>query len=269
MNRFQQRDTPMPALFVGHGSPMYAISDNLFSRSWAELGHKLPKPEAILCISAHWESDGVRLSGGEQPPTIHDFSGFPQTLFEVEYPAPGSPELATLIAGQLHDLPASIDVVIDRGRGLDHGAWAVLKSIYPQADVPVVQLSLDRNRKPAWHYELGKRLAWLRSRGVLVIGSGNIVHNLSDLVWQEGVHHEWATRFDAAIAAAIEAGDHEAVIHYDQLGEDVRRAVPTAEHFLPLLYVLAMQQPQDRLSFFNAEVGMGSISMRSLLLIPG
>jgi len=265
VNRFQKRQKPLPALFVGHGSPMYAVSENPFSRSWAELGHKLPRPEAILCISAHWESDGVQLSGAEKPPTIHDFTGFPQTLFDVEYPAPGSPELAALIAGQLHDLP----VIIDHVRGLDHGAWSVLKPMFPQADIPVVQLSLDRRQSPEWHYRFGHRISSLRYHGVLVVGSGNIVHNLSDLIWQEGVHHEWAVRFDAAIAAAIEAGDHETVIHYNRLGEDVRRAVPTPEHFLPLLYVLAMQQPQDRLSFFNAEVGMGSISMRSLVLIPG
>jgi len=257
---FDLRDNFMPALFVGHGNPMYAIDDNPYRREWERLGSTLPRPEAVLCISAHWESDGVAVTGSASPATIHDFYGFPQGLFDVRYPAPGSPELAALIG---EELPA---VTIDADRGFDHGAWAVLKGMYPDADVPVVQLSLDRRQPPRWHYEVGKLLTWLRKRGVMVIGSGNIVHNLREVVRKGEAQHDWAVAFDKVIGDAIAAGDDEAVIDYERFGEAAKLSVPTSEHYLPLLYVLAMRQPNDELSFFNDRVEMGSLSMRSLLL---
>lgn len=255
----------MPALFAGHGNPMYAIEENPYRREWERLGSSLPRPEAVLCVSAHWESEGLRVTGSAAPETIHDFFGFPQPLFDVRYPAPGSPELAGLLAGELSDL----EITIDPERGLDHGAWSVLKGMYPDADVPVVQLSLDHRQPPQWHYDLGRRLAFLRRRGVLLLGSGNIVHNLREVVWRGEARHDWALEFDAAIGDAIMRGDDEAVIDYVRFGAAARLSVPTREHYLPLLYVLAMRTAADELSFFSDAVEMGSLSMRSLLLSGG
>jgi len=261
---FDLRDDAMPALFAGHGNPMYAIEENPYRHEWERLGRELPRPDGILCISAHWQTEGVRLTGMAEPETIHDFYGFPQALFDVRYPAPGSPELAALIAFELSDP----DIRLDYERGLDHGAWSVLKGMYPDADVPVVQISLARRQPPAWHYGMGKRLAWLRRRGVLVLGSGNIVHNLGQVVWRGEAKHDWAVEFDAAIRDAIEAGDDKAVIDYERFGEIASLSVPTNEHYLPLLYTLAMKSPEEEISFFNDAVEMGALSMRSLLL-PG
>lgn len=259
---FARRDQPMPAIFAGHGNPMYAIDDNPYRLEWERLGRELPRPQGVLCISAHWETEGVRVTGAVSPETIHDFYGFPQSLFDVQYPAPGSPELAELIAAELPE------VAIDAERGLDHGAWAVLRGLYPDAGVPVVQLSLDRRQPPQWHYELGKRLAFLRRCGVLLLGSGNIVHNLGQVVWRGEARHDWAVQFDADIATAIEAGDDAAVIDYQRFGEAAMLSVPTREHYLPLLYILGARGEGEGISFFNEVVEMGSLSMRSLLL-PG
>jgi len=259
---FSETGVCLPALFVGHGNPMNAIVDNPFRCNWQKLGKSLPRPSAILCVSAHWETDGCYVSAAETPDTIHDFHGFPQALFDVRYPAPGSAKLAHRIADALTDVP----VRIDTGYGLDHGAWSVLMPMYPEADIPVVQLSLDRSRPAAWHYDLGRKLAFLRSAGVLVVGSGNIVHALRDVEWKESAQHDWALEFDAKVRDLILAGDHEAIIHYERLGETAQRSVPTREHFLPLLYILGMQQGGDELSFFNDSVTMGSMSMRSLLV---
>jgi len=258
---FQQTGECMPAMFVGHGNPMNAIVDSAFRRTWQKMGISLPRPEAILCISAHWETDGCYVSGAESPVTIHDFRGFPQELFDVRYPAPGSPELAELIREALPD----VLLLIDAQRGLDHGAWSVLLPMFPQADIPIVQLSLDRSKPAQWHYELGRKLGFLRERGVLIVASGNIVHSLRDVVWQEEAQHDWALEFDSAIRDLIVAGDHDAIIHYERLGDAARRSVPSNEHFLPLLYILGMQRPEDSLSFFNDSVSMGSLSMRSVL----
>jgi len=254
----------MPAIFIGHGNPMNAITDNRYSRSWAELALRLPKPSAILCISAHWETDGIFVTGSEMPSTIHDFYGFPKALFDVRYAVPGSAELVNMICEALADL----HVRPDMERGLDHGAWSVLMPMFPAADVPVVQLSLDMTKPPAWHHAAGRKLAFLRRCGVLIVGSGNIVHNLRDMVLREDAQHVWAVAFDGIIRDAITAGDDEAVIHYERFGEAARQSIPTPEHFLPLLYVLAMRQVDDACSFFNAEVTLGSVSMRSVLLTP-
>ena len=250
----------MPVIFLGHGSPMNAIEDSAFRRAWAGLAACLPRPRAVLCISAHWETRGVALTAAGQPETIHDFYGFPPALFAVRYPAPGDPKLAQTAAKLL----ASRGAQLDTRRGLDHGAWSVLSPMYPQADVPVVQLSLDTGEPASFHYELAQRLAPLRDQGVLILGSGNIVHNLQLLDYRRPDGFDWAVRFDHEVKARIQARDHEALIRYDEFGDDARRAVPTPEHYLPLLYVLALQSEHESVTFFNDQAVMGSISMTSM-----
>lgn len=249
--------TRMPVLFVGHGSPMNAIEDSTFRRNWAAAAHRMPRPRAVLCVSAHWETRGVAVTGSERPPTIHDFHGFPQPLFDVRYPAPGDPALAREVAALLaHTL-----VTLDPQRGLDHGSWSVLTAMYPDADVPVVQLSLDTARTGASHYALARRLAPLRARGVLVMGSGDIVHNLRVVDFRRDDGYDWAVRFDAEVRKRILARDHAALVDYEGLGPDARLAIPTPEHYLPLLYCLALQEDADEAAFFNDEVVLGSVSM--------
>ncbi|MGE5240356.1 MAG: 4,5-DOPA dioxygenase extradiol [Bacteroidota bacterium] len=254
--------TRMPAIFLGHGTPMNAIEDNAFRRAWVGLASHLPRPRAILCISAHWETRGVALTAAARPETIHDFYGFPPELFAVQYPAPGDPELAQTAANLLAPWGARLDA----RRGLDHGSWSVLRPMYPRADVPVVQLGLDTNEPASFHYELAQRLAPLRDQGVLILGSGNIVHNLQLLDYRRGDGFDWAARFDREVKSRIEARDHDALIRYDELGDDARQAVPTPEHYLPLLYVLALQDGPERASFFNDRAVMGSISMTSVIV---
>jgi len=248
----------MPVLFLGHGSPMNAIEDNEFHRAWRALGGRLPRPAAVLCVSAHWETHGVRTSAAARPVTIHDFYGFPQALFDVQYRAPGNPALARRAA----ELAGAQQ---DPDRGLDHGAWGVLIAMYPDASVPVVQLSLDTTQPGAFHYALAKKLAPLRDAGILVVGSGNIVHNLG--VWRpgDGRPYDWALRFDAEVRRRIDAGEHAALADYPSLGMDARMAVPTPEHYLPLLYVLALQAKGEAPAYFNDKV-MTSISMTSVLI---
>jgi len=252
----------MPVIFLGHGSPMNAIEDSAFRRAWAGLGMRLPRPRAVLCVSAHWETRGAALTAAEQPETVHDFYGFPPALFAAQYPAPGDPELAQTAAKLLAPRGAQLDT----RRGLDHGAWSVLLPMYPQADVPVVQLSLDSGEPAAFHYELALRLAPLRDQGVLILGSGNIVHNLRLLDCRRRDGFDWAVRFDREVKARIQARDHEALTRYDEVGDDARRAVPTPEHYLPLLYVLALQNDHESIIFFNDQAVMGSISMTSLII---
>ncbi len=251
----------MPVLFVGHGSPANAMEINAFSRSWADIGQRLPDPLAIVTISAHWETAGTCITAMSQPATLYDFHGFPQALYEMNYPAPGEPELARSIKQAMAD-PA---IFLDFSWGLDHGTWSVLCHMFPEAHIPVLQLSLDFNQPPAFHYQLGRKLKYLRSQGILVIGSGNMVHNLRVMTWQETAY-DWAAAFDARLAALINAGDHPSLIDYPNLGEHAALAIPTSEHYLPLLYILAMQDKSDRLSFFCDKVTLGSISMRSLVL---
>jgi 4,5-DOPA dioxygenase extradiol len=249
----------MPALFIGHGSPMNAIEDTEFSRAWAQVARSLPRPQAILCVSAHWETPGTRVTAMEQPRTIYDFYGFPRPLYEKRYPAPGSPRVARLAQGSLRG--ASVE--LDHDWGLDHGAWAVLCRMFPEADIPVIQLSLDNRKEPAFHYELGRELRPLREKGVLIIGSGNIVHNLREIEWQDTAY-DWALEFDARIKALMLSGDHNAIIDYPKLGRMVPLAVPTPEHYLPLLYVLGAQHKSEGLAFFADKVTLGSMSMRSV-----
>jgi len=251
----------MPVLFVGHGSPMNAIERNEFYRSWVELGRKLPKPKAVLCISAHWETRGVYVTATETPETIHDFYGFPKALFDVQYPAPGNPRLAQRVA----ELVSSLQVRLDPGRGLDHGAWSVLVAMYPAADIPVVQLSLDTGQPGKFHYALARELAPLRDEDVLILGSGNMVHNLPMFSFHDPQPLPWAVECDTELRRRIQAREHESLMDYDTLGPHARLAVPTPEHYFPLLYCLALQEQTEPASFFNSRV-ISAISMTSVLI---
>lgn len=252
---------PMPVLFLGHGSPMNAIEDTPWRRTWQALGRRLPRPKAILCISAHWETQGVYVGSADKPETLHDFRGFPKALFDVRYKAPGSPALAHRVA----ELVASPRVHLDPHRGLDHGVWSVLQPMYPEADIPVVPLSLSSLQPGAWHYDLARQLDPLRDEGVLVVGSGNLVHNLRYWRPDRPEPLDWAARFDEEIAERIAEGHHEGLLGYETLGPDALLSIPTPEHYLPLLYVLALQREGDPVEFLNAEV-TGPISMRSVLV---
>ncbi|MBS0590653.1 MAG: 4,5-DOPA dioxygenase extradiol [Proteobacteria bacterium] len=253
--------TRMPALFIGHGSPMNAIEDNAFTRGWQELASRMPEPKAILCVSAHWESRGSFVCAASQPRTIHDFRGFPQSLFDVRYPAPGDPVLARRVA----DLVKSTSVHTTSEWGLDHGAWSVLNILYPQADVPTLQLSIDSARPGAFHHALGRELGTLRDEGVLILGSGNIVHNLRTLNFHDPRPTDWAVRFDDAVRDRIAAGRVHDLLDWRALDRDAALAVPTPEHYLPLLYVLGAQRDDDTTSFHNVDY-VSTISMTSVLL---
>ncbi|HYW02312.1 MAG TPA: 4,5-DOPA dioxygenase extradiol [Gammaproteobacteria bacterium] len=255
-----------PALFVGHGSPMNVLRDNAWTRAWSEVGSAI-SPRAVLCVSAHWYGPGIRITAMAEPRTIHDFGGFPEELYRIRYPAPGAPELA----GRVRELLARTPVEADDEWGLDHGAWSVLWHMFPQANVPVAQLSLDSRLTPAQHCELARRLAPLRAEGVLVLGSGNLVHNLREYDWsgRAGRPAEWAARFEARILPLIEAVDVATLGDYASPGADARRAVPTPEHFLPLLYVLALAGTGDRVSFPACGFDGGTISMLSVRVGQG
>lgn len=251
----------MPVLFLGHGSPMNAIEDNPFSRGWQEVGRGLPRPSAILCISAHWETRGTFVTGMDKPRTIHDFGGFPQALFDVQYPAPGSPELAASTQQAI----TSAHVGVDHAWGLDHGAWSVIIHLFPKADIPVVQLSLDRTLSPAQHYALASELASLRKKGVLIIGSGNMVHNLGVIDWHNPAGgYDWAQEASTRMKELIQSGDHGGLVNYGTQGKAFQLSIPTPEHYLPLLYTLALKEEADPLSLFNDQLMMGSIAMTSL-----
>ena len=254
----------MPVLFVGHGSPMNAITDNEFAKTWRELGTTIPKPSAILCISAHWETRGTRVTAMTNPPTIHDFGGFPQELFNVEYPAPGSPELALEVEIAVN----KTEISLDEKWGLDHGAWSVIRQMYPLADIPVVEMSLDYNQPPQGHYDLAKELMNLRRKGVLIIGSGNLVHNLRMIAWDKmneaEYGYEWALQANETFKQLIREGRHKDLIAYSGLGKEVQIAIPSPEHFLPLLYVLALKKENENISFFNDKAVMGSLTMTSV-----
>jgi len=250
-------NTQMPVLFLGHGSPMNAIENNEFSLAWREAAREIPQPKAILCISAHWETRGSQVTAMEAPRTIHDFYGFPRPLFEKQYPAPGSPDLAARVI----KLVSQSTVQSDQTWGLDHGTWSVLSQMYPEALVPVVQLSLDRSHENAHHYQLGRDLRQLRQEGVLIIGSGNIVHNLRMMVWEDAAF-DWAVEFDAKVKQWILEGDHDAIIHYEKQGKAAILSVNSAEHYLPLLYILGLKEQNEPVSFFADKIWGGSISMR-------
>jgi 4,5-DOPA dioxygenase extradiol len=255
--------TLMPALFIGHGSPMNALEDNPVTATWRRLGSSLPRPSAILCLSAHWYVDGLRVTAAEQPPTLHDFGGFPPELHAVEYAARGNHGLCT----RVQELLAPEPVARDDSWGFDHGSWSVLTHLFPDADIPVVQLSLDIMRRPRDHFLLGQRLAPLRSEGVLVLASGNVVHNLRRMSWlDKSGGFDWAQRFEGLVRELIERRSFEELTDLKRLGEDAHLAAPTPEHFLPLLYVLGMARPDDAISFPTAGIMHGSISMLSVLV---
>jgi len=251
----------MPVLFVGHGSPMNAIEQNVFTEGWQAVGREISSPAAILCISAHWETKGTFVTAMEKPPTIHDFGGFPKALFDVQYPAPGSPEMAK----ETRYMVKKTSIGLDDTWGLDHGAWSVIKVLYPKANIPVFQMSIDYSRDAGYHYDLAKELASLREKGVLIIGSGNMVHNLRILDWNKpDGGFDWAEEANTKFKKLITSNEHHQLINYHKLGREVELAVPTPEHYLPLLYALALRTENEEVSFFNDKTVMGSISMTSV-----
>ncbi len=253
-------DGTMPAIFFGHGNPMNALERNAYTRKWNEVGRALPAPKAILAISAHWYVEQSAVTISTQPRTIHDFGGFPRELYEVQYGAPGDPQLAMRVQSLLAPV---VQVALDDRWGLDHGTWSVLRHVFPQADVPVVQLSIDETKPPSFHYEIGRRLAPLRDERVLILGSGNVVHNLHAFAW--GRHpvqpFEWASRFEGRVRDHILNGEIEPLIEYESLGSDALLSVPTPDHYLPLLYVLGTRRKSDTIAFPVEGVDGGSVSM--------
>ncbi len=253
----------MPVLFLGHGSPMNAIEENEFVTGFRNIAKDIPRPNAILCVSAHWETRGTFVTAMENPTTIHDFGGFPKALFDVQYPAPGSPVLAK----ETKSIIKKTEVHLDEKWGLDHGAWSVIKHLYPNADVPVIQLSLDYYQTPQYHYELAKELASLREKGVLIIGSGNMVHNLGLVSWQhldKVFAHDWALEASDKMKNFILTDHHKELINYTSQGQAFRLAIPSPEHYLPLLYTLALKDKTDKISLFNDKPVAGALTMTSV-----
>ncbi|NMH28575.1 4,5-DOPA-extradiol-dioxygenase [Flavobacterium silvaticum] len=254
----------MPVLFLGHGNPMNAIENNSFTQGFESMGNKLPKPRAILCVSAHWETKGTFVTAMEHPETIHDFGGFPQALFDVQYPAPGSPELAR----ETQELVKTVPIGLTREWGLDHGCWTVVKFLFPNADVPIVEMSIDYTKPAAYHYELGKQLSALRRKGVLIIGSGNTVHNLRMVAWDKmktsGYGYDWAITANEKIKGYLADGNHRPLIDYDKQGKEFQMAIPTPEHYLPLLYTLGLQEKDEKVTLFNDALIGGSLNMLSV-----
>ncbi|WP_294276871.1 4,5-DOPA dioxygenase extradiol [uncultured Chryseobacterium sp.] len=254
----------MPVLFLGHGSPMNVIEENQFVQGFRKAASEIPKPNAILCISAHWYTAGTKVTAMDLPQTIHDFGGFPQALFDVQYPAPGNPGLAKETA----DLLAPVMVEEDHQWGLDHGAWSVIRHMYPDADIPVIQMSIDYTKPPQYHFDLAKRLEKLREKGVLIIGSGNIIHNLRLIDWRNintvGAGWDWAIEAREKTNQWLLEGNFNAIVNYHQQGTSLQYAVPSPDHYLPLLYSLGLKQPSEDLSLFNDELIGGSLSMTSV-----
>ncbi|MEI6823150.1 MAG: 4,5-DOPA dioxygenase extradiol [Bacteroidota bacterium] len=261
---FANTEELMPLLFLGHGSPMNAIEENEFVTGWRDIGKIIPKPKAIICISAHWETKGTFVTATEKPETIHDFGGFPRELFDVQYPAPGNPELAK----ETKDTIKSTTVALDTKWGLDHGCWSVISRLYPKADIPIIQLSIDYSQAPQYHYDLAKELSTLRNKGVLIVGSGNIVHNLGMVAWDKldaGEYgFDWAKEASEKVKKLILSNDHKQLINYQSLGKEVALAVPTPEHYLPLLYILGLKKENEKVSLFNDKLVAGSLSMTAL-----
>lgn len=263
VNSFAETDTKMPVLFVGHGSPMNGIEDNEFSQYWKKLALEIEKPKAILCISAHWLTKGTFVTAMEKPKTIHDFGGFPQVLFDVEYPALGDPKLAE----ETSKLITSTTVGLDHDWGMDHGTWTIMRHMYPNADIPVLQLSIDYNQNAQYHYDLSKQLSSLRKKGVLIIGSGNMVHNLGMVAWNkitENYGFDWALEMNEIFKKKIEDNDHTALIQYEKLSTSSLLAIPTPDHYYPLIYSLGLKEEKDTITFFNDKPMAGSLTMTSV-----
>jgi 4,5-DOPA dioxygenase extradiol len=264
LNDLPEQDEKMPVLFIGHGSPMNGIENNIFSEKWIQLGKEIPKPKAVLCISAHWLTNGTHITAMPNPKTIHDFGGFPQALFDVQYPAPGNPELAK----ETSSIITKTQVGLDHEWGLDHGTWTVVRRMYPDADIPVLQLSIDYGKPGAYHYELAKELAALRKKGVLIIGSGNMVHNLRMVTWDKmGEHNygfDWAIEMNETFKKLISDRNHKPLFDYQKMGTAAQLAIPTPDHYYPLMYSLALQDDNDKVSFFNDLLVAGSLTMTSV-----
>ncbi len=256
----------MPVLFIGHGSPMNGIEDTEFSRRWTQMAKEIPTPKAVLVVSAHWFTKGTQITAMDFPKTIHDFGGFPQALFDVQYPAPGNPVLAKETSELLH----SANITLDHDWGLDHGTWTVVRHMYPEAKIPVLQLSIDYTKGPQYHYDLAKELYALRKKGVLIIGSGNMVHNLRMVAWDklndQEYAYDWAKQMNNKFKELIQAGDHNPLINYTGLGKEAMLAIPTPEHYLPLMYTLGLKTNKDSVSFFNDKAVGGSLTMTSVKL---
>lgn len=252
----------MPALFVGHGSPMNGIEHNEFSSKWNEMAQQIAVPKAVLVVSAHWFTRGTKITAMDFPPTIHDFGGFPQALFDVQYPAPGNAALAK----ETKAMVKSTDVLLDHDWGLDHGAWSVVKNMYPNADIPVLQLSIDYTKDAQYHYDLAKEISALRKKGVLILGSGNMVHNLRMISWEmiNGGGYDWAIEANEKFKNAIINKNHQALINYQSMGSDVMLGIPTPEHYLPLLYTLGLQSDNEEATLFNDKAIGGSLTMTSV-----
>ena len=258
-----QRSERMPVLFLGHGSPMNAIEENEFVAGFRKVAAEIPRPQAVLVVSAHWETRGTQVTAMENPRTIHDFGGFPKALFDVQYPAPGSPA----IAAETKRLITSTTVQLDHDWGLDHGAWSVVKHLYPNADIPVIQMSIDYSLKPEQHYALAREIASLRDKGVLIIGSGNMVHNLGKVAWDklnESYAFDWAEEARARMNQMILSGDHKKLIDFRSQGRAFDLSIPTPEHYLPLLYTLALQNKNEQATLFNDKPVAGSLTMTSV-----
>jgi 4,5-DOPA dioxygenase extradiol len=261
-DQLPEQDQQMPVLFIGHGSPMNALEDNEFSLYWEKLAKEIPVPQAVLVISAHWLTRGTFVTAMNQPRTIHDFGGFPQELFNVQYPAPGKPQLAN----EIKDLVHSVEIGLDHDWGLDHGTWSVVKRMYPDANIPVLQLSIDYYKNAQFHYDLARELSQLRKKGVLIIGSGNMVHNLRMVTWQkpQDFAYDWATEMNETFKKHIAGGHHQALIDWEKLGEAAKLAIPTPDHYYPLIYTLGLQDKSEAVEFFNDKALMGSLTMTSV-----
>ena len=263
-NQLPEQDQLMPVLFVGHGSPMNGIEDNTFSQRWKKMGEEIPIPTAVLVISAHWFTRGTRITAMDFPKTIHDFGGFPEELYQVKYPAPGDKILAETTVSMIQ----STEVVLDHDWGLDHGTWTIVRHMYPLANIPVLQLSIDYTKSPNYHYELAHEMFSLRKKGVLIIGSGNMVHNLRMISWDKlngpAYGYDWAINMNEKFKSLILNGNHNSLIQYQQMGKDAMMAIPTPEHYLPLLYILGLQTKKDQIDFFNDQPVGGSITMTSV-----
>ncbi len=263
-DELKEQDEKLPILFMGHGSPMNVIEDNEFSKRWKAMGKEITKPSAVLCISAHWLTKGTHITAMNNPQTIHDFGGFPKALFDVNYPAPGNPELAKETAGLIH----KTQVGLNHDWGLDHGTWSVVKNMYPEANIPVLQLSIDYNQPAQYHYDLAKELAALRKKGVLIIGSGNMVHNLGMIAWDKANEpnygFDWAIEMNEKFKKHISEGDHKSLINYQNYGLAGKNAIPSPDHYYPLLYILGLIEPKEKVSFFNDKLMMGSLTMTSV-----
>jgi 4,5-DOPA dioxygenase extradiol len=252
--------TRMPVIFFGHGSPMNTLASNGYTEAWRKLGASVPTPKAVLAISAHWVTRGTAVTAMTKPRTIHDFGGFPQALYDVQYPAPGDPALAA----RVREMLAPLEVHLDQAWGLDHGTWSVLVHAFPDAGIPVVQLSMDGTKPARFHYDLGRQLAPLRDEGVLIVGSGNVVHNLMLMRRGDGAAaYDWSKRFNERVRAALISGEHQVLIDFEHLGEDARLSVPTPEHYLPLLYIAALQAADESIDFAVDGYEAGSLGMLS------